>query len=63
VFGRKQTPSSRTLAQRVHRIATAPTFVPTPQPSRAFGKRDRRLAVPVLKHEQTHSLGPKAARL
>jgi hypothetical protein len=43
MFGRKQTPLSRTLAQRVHRIATAPAAAAPPRASRTFGKRASRL--------------------
>lgn len=43
MFGRKQTPLGQTLAQRVHRIATAPAAAPPPRASRTFGKRASRL--------------------
>jgi len=43
MFGRKQTPLSGTLAQRVHRIATAPAYAPAPCVGQRFGKRSSRL--------------------
>jgi len=39
LLGRKQVPVSKTLAQRVQRISTAPTRVPAAQADARFGKR------------------------